>query len=201
MTSHNLGPPEGGNHRTGNTLVTIVTQRTKCPNLFASFLHLIVIQILKYWSNFRHIKNLLWKSLFVRPFIFALSCFFFFLMFYFPLIFLRWLKEFGSCKELWLTFILMISFPSYGLVREARAQEGPMLVINKAGHCGSSAFPANGLYRFINIFLLSILPFPFLSVCAWGPLTHPKLLLFFILLLWLVYFHNLLPPTSLLEAH
>lgn len=40
-----------------------------------------------------------------------------FLWFYFSLIFLHWLKEFRFRKELWLTFTLMISFPSYGLVR------------------------------------------------------------------------------------
>ena len=176
--------------------VTTVTQQTKSPNLFASFLHLIVIKILKYWSDFRHIKK---KNYSGNLFSADLSSFLFhvsFLWFYFSLIFLHWLKEFWSCKELWLTFILMISFPSYGLVRP-ELEKVLCCLLTELGipvplppqplSCSGSSASHFSLHS--TIFLC--------SQFVYRVLLRTANCCLFVIPLWLVCIRNLLPPALL----
>lgn len=92
----------------------------------------------------------------------------------------------------------MISFPSNGLVMEARTCEGSMPVIDKAGHkCQLSCLPGHGTFQsFTSNFTLYSIIFIF------SHFVHLVLLLIvsryvFVLLLWLVYIHNILSPASL----
>lgn len=74
----------------------------------------------------------------------------------------------------------MISFPSYGLVREARAGEGPSWLLTKLGIAVPLPPRVMGFSGSSTSHFSLFYPFPFLSVCALGPLTHPKLLLFYL---------------------
>lgn len=176
-------------------LITIVMKQTESPNLFASFSHLIVIKILKYWETSDTFEKLLWKffSTDLSSFLFHVS-----FLFYFSLIFLHWFKEFYSSKELWLTFILMISFLSHGLVMEARACEDSMPVIDQVGHKRQlSCLPGHWTFQsFTSRFTLYSIIFIF------SHFVHLVLLLIvscyvFVLSLWLVYIHNILLPAFL----
>lgn len=92
----------------------------------------------------------------------------------------------------------MISFPSCGLVTEARAckvlQWSLTKLVRDSGH------PASLATELLRVVYISFLPlfcfFPFLSLCASGPLTQTKLLLIFPTAL-LVYIQNFVPSASL----